>query len=189
MTVEKFSTDARSRILDIIGARKVGLELLDDDGVAAYQAILDDTSLWERAASEPVQLKVFLGFWFGRHRPIHRHWLYQNLIYSVDGRFTEEQEKLLVQNAFDSERRRFERLKHKFDSASAADSAPRRPAIPEEIRIAVWRRDSGRCVNCGSRERLEYDHIIPLARGGSNTARNIELLCETCNRTKRDDIR
>jgi 5-methylcytosine-specific restriction endonuclease McrA len=39
-------------------------------------------------------------------------------------------------------------------------------------------------VECGSRERLEFDHIIPVSEGGFNTARNIELRCETCNRRK-----
>ena len=33
-------------------------------------------------------------------------------------------------------------------------------------------------------ERLEYDHITPVSRGGSNTARNLELLCEHCNGKK-----
>jgi HNH endonuclease len=64
-----------------------------------------------------------------------------------------------------------------------------REIIPEEVRIAVWRRDGGHCTRCGSREKLEYDHIIPVAKGGSNTARNIELLCESCNRSKGDEIR
>lgn len=50
-----------------------------------------------------------------------------------------------------------------------------REAIPERVRHEVWRRDRGRCVDCGARERLEFDHIIPISRGGSNTARNIEL--------------
>jgi Holliday junction resolvasome RuvABC ATP-dependent DNA helicase subunit len=63
-----------------------------------------------------------------------------------------------------------------------------RTAIPSEIRREVWRRDAGKCVKCGSRERLEYDHIIPVIKGGSSTARNIELLCEACNRSKRDSI-
>jgi len=36
----------------------------------------------------------------------------------------------------------------------------------------------------GSNERLEFDHIIPVSKGGSNTARNIELRCEACNRRK-----
>jgi Holliday junction DNA helicase RuvB len=63
-----------------------------------------------------------------------------------------------------------------------------RDAIPSAVRREVWRRDGGKCVRCGSRKNLEYDHIIPVSRGGSNTARNIELLCETCNRAKSDLI-
>jgi hypothetical protein len=59
-----------------------------------------------------------------------------------------------------------------------------RQPIPESVRNEVWRRDQGRCVDCGSRERLEFDHIIPVSEGGSNTARNIELRCESCNRRK-----
>ena len=60
--------------------------------------------------------------------------------------------------------------------------------IPKNIQREVWRRDGGKCVECGSRERLEYDHIIPFSKGGSNTARNIELRCEKCNRRKGDKI-
>jgi hypothetical protein len=60
---------------------------------------------------------------------------------------------------------------------------PRKP-IPERVRSEVWRRDQGRCVDCGSRERLEFDHIIPWSEGGSNTVRNLELRCETCNGRK-----
>jgi hypothetical protein len=62
--------------------------------------------------------------------------------------------------------------------------ALRREAIPERVRHDVWRRDRGTCVECGSRGRLEFDHIIPVSRGGANTARNIELRCEPCNRRK-----
>ena len=57
-------------------------------------------------------------------------------------------------------------------------------SIPSRVRIFVWRRDQGRCVECGTNERLEYDHIIPVAKGGSNTARNLQLLCAVCNRKK-----
>ncbi len=65
-----------------------------------------------------------------------------------------------------------------------AATTRRRQAIPAQVRREVWRRDEGRCVDCGSRERLEFDHIIPVIEGGSNTARNIELRCESCNRSK-----
>ena len=60
----------------------------------------------------------------------------------------------------------------------------RREPIAEHVRHEVWRRDQGRCVDCGSRERLEFDHIIPISKGGSNTARNLELRCQDCNRRK-----
>lgn len=70
---------------------------------------------------------------------------------------------------------------------SSEDENDRKP-IPAEVRREVWRRDGGACVKCGSRRNLEYDHIVPVSKGGSNTARNIELLCETCNRSKSDSI-
>lgn len=60
--------------------------------------------------------------------------------------------------------------------------------ISREVRIEVWRRDRGRCAECGSQRNLEYDHIIPVSKGGSNTTRNIRLLCEECNRKKSDSI-
>jgi len=63
-----------------------------------------------------------------------------------------------------------------------------RMAISSQVRREVWRRDGGVCVKCGNRRNLEYDHIVPVSKGGSNTARNIELLCETCNRSKSASI-
>jgi site-specific recombinase XerD len=59
-----------------------------------------------------------------------------------------------------------------------------RNAIPDSVKMFVWRRDQGRCVRCATNMNLEYDHIIPRSMGGSDTARNIQLLCGSCNRTK-----
>lgn len=57
-------------------------------------------------------------------------------------------------------------------------------SISKQVMIDVWNRDGGKCVKCGSQDKLEYDHIIPFSKGGSNTFRNIQLLCESCNRKK-----
>jgi len=63
-----------------------------------------------------------------------------------------------------------------------------RERIPQDVMDAVWRRDEGKCVKCGSKENLEFDHIIPVSKGGANTYRNIQLLCEKCNREKSNKI-
>jgi 5-methylcytosine-specific restriction endonuclease McrA len=59
-----------------------------------------------------------------------------------------------------------------------------RESIPKAVRHAVWQRDGGKCVECGSSENLEFDHVIPIGMGGANTERNLQLLCERCNRRK-----
>ncbi len=61
-------------------------------------------------------------------------------------------------------------------------------SISQEVKDKVWNRDGGKCVQCDSNEDLEYDHIIPHSKGGANTYRNIQLLCESCNRSKRAKI-
>ena len=59
-----------------------------------------------------------------------------------------------------------------------------REPIPESMRTEIWRRDNGCCVTCGSRVNLEFDHIIPVSKGGATTTRNLQLLCQQCNRSK-----
>jgi hypothetical protein len=60
--------------------------------------------------------------------------------------------------------------------------------IPQNVKTEVWARDGGRCVKCQANDYLEYDHIIPHARGGANTVGNVQLLCRRCNGEKSDRI-
>jgi len=63
-----------------------------------------------------------------------------------------------------------------------------REPIPTSVKKAVWKRDEGKCVICGSELELEYDHIIPVAKGGASTIQNIQILCKKCNRKKHASI-
>ena len=60
--------------------------------------------------------------------------------------------------------------------------------ISREVRQRVWTRYGGRCAECGADDYLEFDHVIPVAKGGSNTDANVQLLCRRCNLNKRDNI-
>ncbi len=76
-----------------------------------------------------------------------------------------------------------------IESMDDTDESKPNRYIPSSVKLSVWRRDTGKCVDCGSNEKLEYDHIIPVSKGGSNTERNVQLLCEKCNRQKSASIR
>jgi hypothetical protein len=76
--------------------------------------------------------------------------------------------------------------------AAAAERPPRERqtrGIPQWVKDRVWKRDGGCCTyaslsgrRCTRREMLEYDHILPWARGGSSDdPENIRLLCRAHN--------
>jgi hypothetical protein len=123
---------------------------------------------------------VGLGFDAARART---WWMFGDRFYwEAEGYTADEVKALVVAADLRRERRLEQAIALTAQAGMATDAA--RPPIPEGARIEVWRRDGGQCVRCGSRRNLEYDHIIPLAMGGSNTARNLQLLCEACNREK-----
>src|SRR5262249_46222533 len=60
--------------------------------------------------------------------------------------------------------------------------------IPAHVRPAVWERDGGRCTfigdtgnRCWSSQRLEFDHVLEVARGGQATVEGIRLRCRAHN--------
>jgi len=60
--------------------------------------------------------------------------------------------------------------------------------VPAHVKRAVWTRDGGRGQwplesggICGSTLRVEFDHVIPRARGGPSTVANGRLLCAVHN--------
>jgi hypothetical protein len=61
--------------------------------------------------------------------------------------------------------------------------------IPTSVKLEVWKRDKGRCVQCGSADNLHFDHILPYSKGGTSLkTENIQLLCARHNLNKSDKI-
>ena len=67
--------------------------------------------------------------------------------------------------------------------------APRRRIIPTSVKLAVWKRDGGKCVMCGAIDELHFDHDLPWSKGGTSIAEeNVQLLCARHNLQKHDRI-
>lgn len=113
-----------------------------------------------------------------------RLYVFRDVLYDVRGPCSSREAIVLVASAADEERRQYERLHAMHFGPENEQAGNIRERISAKVRIAVWRRDDGKCATCGSRHRLEYDHIIPVCQGGGTSVRNIELLCEECNRKK-----
>lgn len=69
-----------------------------------------------------------------------------------------------------------------------ARKSVRRRCIPAHVRHAVLKRDGGQCTfvgttgnRCQARKRIEFDHVVPVARGGQATVENMRLRCQTHN--------
>lgn len=57
--------------------------------------------------------------------------------------------------------------------------------IPTSVKQAVYKRDRGQCVLCGSRENLHFDHDLPYSKGGTSlSSANVRLLCARHNLSK-----
>jgi HNH endonuclease len=107
-----------------------------------------------------------------------RYWLYRDRIWWEREDLGPADVEALADECLDRKQRRLER------AHGRTARAPARPGIPREVRLAVFERDGGRCVECGSRALLQFDHVIPVALGGSSAAANLQLLCDACNREK-----
>lgn len=60
----------------------------------------------------------------------------------------------------------------------------RRVPIPDSLRWEVWEDDDFTCQGCGVRRGLTIDHIVPVAKGGTNDRSNLQTLCGSCNSGK-----
>lgn len=73
--------------------------------------------------------------------------------------------------------------------SEAAEIHERRRIIPTEIKLEVWKRDNGKCVTCGAKDELHFDHILPYSKGGTSIkVENVQLLCARHNLAKSDKI-
>lgn len=139
----------------------------------------------ERALVEPVQshttsiVPVVGGFW---GIPC---WIFRNYLLYIEGPVADE-DILRIKHFVLKKEKEFNKISKEvevFERMTETETA-KREKIPDSVKLFVWQRDEGKCIKCGNKEKLEFDHIISVVEGGSDTERNIQILCESCNRSK-----
>jgi hypothetical protein len=121
-------------------------------------------------------------------------WLFKNRFVSVDLELWRgapdpsvvEELLLKIKHTVLKEERRLSKMQREVQALENLErlTPSVRQQIPDAVRLFVWQRDEGKCVSCGRKENIEFDHVIPVVEGGSSTERNVQLLCEGCNRSK-----
>ena len=143
--------------------------------------------------SLPNGVPIFLDFDPNASEPIEVEkgfWAFQRNCYQVAGAdlMPAPEIALRIKHFAYRNKHELERIQQEVEEFARPDPSPTegtgREHIPQSVKRSVWRRDRCRCVQCGSNVKLEYDHIIPVVKGGSSTERNLQLLCEHCNRKK-----
>ena len=111
------------------------------------------------------------------------YWAFEDRFFWEDDGLSARDVLALVRDRQRRSQRRLERA-HAGLAQDRTEPAPRREQIPRAVRLAVFERDGGRCVACGSSFEIQFDHVIPFSMGGASTAQNLQILCAGCNRQK-----
>lgn len=72
-----------------------------------------------------------------------------------------------------------------YNKVDCANSRADDKITAADVRLVI-ERDGYKCVQCDSKVRIELDHIVPLAKGGTNCLDNLQILCHDCNHRKGD---
>jgi hypothetical protein len=110
-----------------------------------------------------------------------RWWWYRDRFWWADAKRSPHEVEstiLMLDLASLYQREAFERVRAEILGSNGL--APAEDAVPEHVGREVWIRDRGCCVDCGAASSLAFDHLLPLAAGGTNTPPNLELRCRAC---------
>jgi len=116
-----------------------------------------------------------------------RFWLYEKYLLYVNRSCISKEDyeyiKLKVEEFIFLGKEEVTALKNKVSRLKEMTylSANKRNTIPDEILSFVLKRDRQECVSCGSKDNLQFDHILPVSRGGNDEPENLRVLCRSCN--------
>lgn len=146
--------------------------------IATLDVILGGSTILRLADPPSTNGPLHVGQYKGR-----QWWVFQGQVYSTAVPLDPAAVSALISESENKVKTQVARAKALMAQVEQHERSGR-ARIPADVMMFVWQRDDGKCVRCRSDRNLEFDHIIPVSMGGATTARNLQLLCEACNRAK-----
>lgn len=112
-----------------------------------------------------------------------RWWWYLDRFWWSDDKVTPAEVRDSIRNA-DLDMALFHYLREQARADAFGEDGARAlnaDSISERMRLAVWRRDEGRCVDCGSVDGIRFEYVALLPEGTDVTEHDVELVCRTCS--------
>jgi 5-methylcytosine-specific restriction endonuclease McrA len=171
--------------------------LLLGKGAETREVLLDvpfPSSILQQQLTEPTNINPTGGFSLNDGQYMAAI-MFKNQLFIATGDYISDNSKemasLLIKKEALAHDHRINRLKQEVEAMERVVEyieGPKREAIPPIVQQVVFARDGGKCVRCGSNQKLHFDHILPVSKGGGNSEQNIQLLCEHCNLQKYNKI-
>lgn len=148
------------------------------------EVMRDRTRRWYQQNKEREQIKARGRY--GRNLPYYRKWYQQNrdrLLGLSAARYERDRARIA-----DRARSHYQANKVAYRKYYTKRRAIKRAATIGKVDYpAIWERDQGMCYLCGQsvdRADLQFDHVIPLSKGGAHSMENIRVTHEICNKRK-----
>jgi len=111
-------------------------------------------------------------------------WTYRGLFELKDYAYIERGGRKVFEFTLTITDQELDDARHKRTEIHSIDIEQTRQ-IPGKVKLAVYMRDRGECVKCGSKDNLHFDHLLPYSKGGTSLKEtNIQLLCARHNLEK-----
>jgi hypothetical protein len=122
---------------------------------------------------------------------LQRLWFYSNFLLYVNRQCRSEKDheyiKLKVEEHVLERGDEYQKLVKKIDRLRQISSNRlqiNRKQISEHVLAFVLQRDLNKCVICADDSNLQFDHILPVSKGGNNEPENLRILCQHCNQSR-----
>jgi 5-methylcytosine-specific restriction endonuclease McrA len=141
-----------------------------------------DMSVTARGAESELRYKTNI---------LQRLWFYSNFLLYVNRQCRSEKDyehiKLKVEEHVLERGDEYQKLVNKIDRLRQISSNRlqiNRKQISDHVLAFVLQRDLNKCVICGDESNLQFDHILPVSKGGNNEPENLRILCQQCNQSR-----